>query len=199
MIGARRETAAMLLSARAKNHTGSLFLVLAIFLAVPASGQSGSGKSTLCRFTSGPRNGQTQDNAQMGPIPIGSPCADGAGSIGVIVAPNPSSQAPRHLPPQQAPQMPRSQPSQAPPRTLTGRELLVRSFPESAGYGLYSYVLFGSTPNDVNRSRYESAFKAFFQTLEEVRQLEGAGMSRQRLNITYLPVANAPSQQHTRC
>ncbi len=43
-------------------------------------------ESTLCRFTSGPREGDTQDYAPMAPIPVGSPCQDGRGSGGTVVA-----------------------------------------------------------------------------------------------------------------
>lgn len=44
-------------------------------------------ESTLCRFTSGPRDGDTQDYAPMAPIPVGSACQDGRGSSGIVVAP----------------------------------------------------------------------------------------------------------------
>ncbi len=43
-------------------------------------------KSTLCRFTSGPRRGETQDYAPMAPIPVGSSCQDARGSFGTVVA-----------------------------------------------------------------------------------------------------------------
>jgi hypothetical protein len=43
-------------------------------------------KSTLCRFTSGPRRGETQDYAPMDPIPVGSTCHDARGSSGTVVA-----------------------------------------------------------------------------------------------------------------
>jgi hypothetical protein len=46
--------------------------------------------STLCRFTSGPRAGQTQDYAPMAPLPVGALCQDGAGSTGVVVTANTS-------------------------------------------------------------------------------------------------------------
>ena len=42
--------------------------------------------STLCRFSSGPRAGQTQDYAPMTPIPVGSNCQDARGSYGTVVA-----------------------------------------------------------------------------------------------------------------
>ena len=43
--------------------------------------------STLCVFDAGPRAGQRQDYAPMAPIPVGTPCHDGRGSTGHVVAP----------------------------------------------------------------------------------------------------------------
>jgi hypothetical protein len=45
-----------------------------------------SAKSTNCEFTSGPLTGTTHDYAPQAPIPVGTPCTDGAGSIGVVIA-----------------------------------------------------------------------------------------------------------------
>jgi len=63
----------------------------------PDAGQKGGGAkaqmSTLCKFTAGPRAGQTQDYAPMAGIPVGSPCQDGAGSTGTVIAP-PTTQKP---------------------------------------------------------------------------------------------------------
>jgi hypothetical protein len=50
----------------------------------------GSGMTLTCRFTSGPRTGQTQDYsgvAGVAPVPVGSPCTDGVSSNGVAIAP----------------------------------------------------------------------------------------------------------------
>jgi hypothetical protein len=52
-----------------------------------AAGGGAAGMSTLCRFNAGSRAGQTQDYAPMAAIPVGSPCQDGQGSTGVVVAP----------------------------------------------------------------------------------------------------------------
>jgi hypothetical protein len=71
---------------------------------------------------------------------------------------------------------------------LSGRAFLPRSFTEAAGYGLYSYVLFGAGPTDDSRKQYESAIRAFLQVIQDASQLEAAGLSKTRLNITYLPV-----------
>ena len=136
-------------------------------------------KSTLCRFTSGPRRGETQDFAPREPLPVGSTCNDGQGSVGRIVA---------HVLDGSI-----GLPAKEPPSRLTGRKLLVRSSTEAPGYGLYSYLLFASAPSNITRPRYESAVRAFFQILEGVQDLEVAGMQRRRLNITYLPVSVTPN------
>lgn len=50
-------------------------------------GQSPSaptGVSTVCYFTSGARAGSSQDYAPRPPLPIGTPCQDGAGSSGTV-------------------------------------------------------------------------------------------------------------------
>lgn len=53
---------------------------------VVAKDNNNGGLSTLCKFTAGPRTGQTQDYAPLAPLPVGSPCQDGVASSGVIVA-----------------------------------------------------------------------------------------------------------------
>lgn len=44
-------------------------------------------RSTLCLFDAGPRAGERQDYAPMDPLPVGTPCRDGRGSTGRVVAP----------------------------------------------------------------------------------------------------------------
>jgi hypothetical protein len=54
-----------------------------------AGGGSGGGSqlSSTCQFSQGPRAGQTQSyKGQVQPIPVGSPCQDGQGSIGVAIS-----------------------------------------------------------------------------------------------------------------
>lgn len=53
---------------------------------IPTAGSSATAMSTICKFTAGPRAGQTQDYAPMAPLPVGSPCQDGQGSTGKVVA-----------------------------------------------------------------------------------------------------------------
>jgi hypothetical protein len=76
---------AMLTDHRIRRALPFIMSVLAIFfLAQDSGGQTQM--STICRFTAGPRAGSTQDYAPMAPIPVGSPCHDGQGSTGVVVA-----------------------------------------------------------------------------------------------------------------
>ena len=83
-------------------------------------------------------------------------------------------------------------PQAGPALRLTGRGMLVGEEPEAPGYGLYSYVLFASGPTDATRERFASAFRACLQMITAVRNLEAAGVPRDRLNITYLPVKQPP-------
>ena len=69
-----------------RNYIGALLFAATVSLTVPVSAQPNSEKSTLCRFTSGPRRGETQDFAPREPLPVGSACNDGQGSVGRIVA-----------------------------------------------------------------------------------------------------------------
>src|SRR5215510_10274090 len=68
----------------------SMVLVLWGFINGPAPinvyAQGRGQTSTLCSFTSGPRAGQTQDYAPQAPLPVGTPCQDGNGSTGTVVA-----------------------------------------------------------------------------------------------------------------
>src|SRR5438876_5247504 len=45
-----------------------------------------AGMGNACKFNAGPRSGQTQDYSQLGFLPLGSPCTDGQGSTGTVVA-----------------------------------------------------------------------------------------------------------------
>ena len=56
------------------------FLCLA--LATPALAQT----STICQFTHGALTGSSHDYAPLPALPVGTPCQDGAGSSGTVVA-----------------------------------------------------------------------------------------------------------------
>ncbi len=87
------------------------------------------------------------------------------------------------------------------PSRQTGRALLLPDQQESEGYGLYSYLLFGSQPSDANRERYLKAIEEYLKfpdvarlekyimRYDDVRQKE----ARRRLNITYLPLTQPPA------
>lgn len=76
---------------------------------------------------------------------------------------------------------------------LTGRELLLSNTAEPRGYGLYSYVVFGSPPSPSTRARYLAALEAFddFSTVQELRRYR----TPEQLNVLYLPVSKYPSQR----
>src|SRR5437667_29553 len=66
---------------------GSTGTVVALGSSAPPSGGGPpSGMGNACKFTAGPRSGQTQDYSQLPPLPLGSPCQDGQGSTGTVVA-----------------------------------------------------------------------------------------------------------------
>jgi len=73
----------------------------------------------------------------------------------------------------------------------TGRSFLRKEQTEVPGYGLYSYVLFGSRPGASNRERYLRAIEAYLQAIEEINKLQ-VRFSKSKLNVAYLPVEVAP-------
>jgi len=73
----------------------------------------------------------------------------------------------------------------------TGRSLLVQGKKEEEGYGLYSYLLFGSPPSDANRKRYREAIDSYSKLIPDITILEKY-IQHKELNITYLPVDSSP-------
>jgi hypothetical protein len=71
---------------------------------------------------------------------------------------------------------------------VVGHAFLVANQAEGAGYGLYSYLLFGSPPSDADRNLYLQAISACLRELRDIQSLEDAGFDRRELNITYLPI-----------
>jgi len=69
----------------------------------------------------------------------------------------------------------------------SGRAFLLKGQHEMAGYGLYSYLLFGSSPTEGSRQRCLATLRAFTEKINEVAKLEDY-VSRASLNITYLPL-----------
>jgi len=73
----------------------------------------------------------------------------------------------------------------------TGRSLLVGEGAEVEGYGLYSYLLLGSAPDDTSRERYLKALEAYLQLIPDITSLEKY-LKPGELNVTYVPVDEAP-------
>jgi len=73
----------------------------------------------------------------------------------------------------------------------SGREFLVRGIPEASGYGLYSYLLFGSLPSEATRDRYLKALEAYL-AFNKISDLQAVNYKPNQLNITYLPL-DAPA------
>lgn len=80
----------------------------------------------------------------------------------------------------------------APPRAglEPGRDFLVRDTVEGPGYGMYSYILFGSRPNEATRERYRRTIEAYL-AFPGIRALEPF-FSRDQINAIYLPVKVRP-------
>jgi hypothetical protein len=75
---------------------------------------------------------------------------------------------------------------------ITGSSFLASGGREEPGYGLYSYILFGSRPTDATRERYLKTLEAYVALVESIASLEAAGIAKHRLNITYVPVTKLP-------
>jgi len=69
----------------------------------------------------------------------------------------------------------------------SGRALLLRGDQEAIGYGLYSYLLFGSRPTEATRDRYLKVLEAYLN-FDSVFALEKVNYKPNQLNITYLPL-----------
>ena len=70
------------------------------------------------------------------------------------------------------------------------RDLLVRGSQEAERYGLYSYILLGSRPDDSNSERFAAVLQSYL-ALEQIR-LE-THFKTNELNATYVPVDKAPT------
>jgi hypothetical protein len=74
----------------------------------------------------------------------------------------------------------------------TGGSFLVGEEPEATGFGLYSYLLFGSPPDDISRERYLQAVRAYLNLIPDMVELEKYLQRPAELNVTYLPLQVAP-------
>lgn len=77
----------------------------------------------------------------------------------------------------------------------TGWFFLLQGNREEPGYGLYSYILFGSRPTAANRERYAKVIEAYVQVIEHITNLERAGIAPHQLNVTYLPITKIPREK----
>lgn len=73
---------------------------------------------------------------------------------------------------------------------LTGREFLIANQLETAGYGLYSYVLLERAPAG-NRRLNEAVLDAYLN-IQEIERFTQAGVARSQLNVNYLPLSEPP-------
>lgn len=79
----------------------------------------------------------------------------------------------------------------------TGRDYLVGKQAEKEGYGLYSYLLFGTPPTKVTRERYLRAIAAYF-TIPPITSVEEY-LPPWQLNITYLLLTDPPTPEVAQC
>jgi hypothetical protein len=75
---------------------------------------------------------------------------------------------------------------------LPARSFLARETPESQGYGLYSYLLLGSTPSPAVLPRYRRAIEEYVRLLPAIAAY-GEVKNPGEFNINYLPVDAAPA------
>jgi len=74
----------------------------------------------------------------------------------------------------------------------TGRAFLIDTQTETPGYGLYSYLLFGSRPtNDLERKRYLEAITNYVNAMDDIAGL-GKYIRPKELNVTYVPLDLPP-------
>lgn len=73
----------------------------------------------------------------------------------------------------------------------TGRGWLVGNLPEPPGYGLYSYLLFGSLPSDATRPLYVAVIKASLSKVEPIER-ELQAFPPAQLNFYLMPILGEP-------
>ena len=73
----------------------------------------------------------------------------------------------------------------------TGRSFLLSNEAETTGYGLYSYLLFGSRPSAASRERYLKAVEEFLR-FPDITRYDVFNIPHRTLNITYLPLNTFP-------
>ena len=75
---------------------------------------------------------------------------------------------------------------------IAGRRYLLLEQAEDPGYGLYSYLLLSSRPqNEKQRDHYLKTLEAYVQVLNSLKDL-GVHVRREQLNATYIPLTKVP-------
>lgn len=74
----------------------------------------------------------------------------------------------------------------------TGRGWLLGNQPEAPGYGLYSYLLFGSLPSEATRPLYVAVVQASLGKVEPIERKVEAGYALAQLNLYLIPLYKAP-------
>jgi hypothetical protein len=111
----------------------------------------------------------------------------------------PSSLPPSSLPPPiLSPPMPAPIPSRPPHgRFSAARSLLIRDEYEERGFGLYSYLLFGSRPTADTKNRYLELVRTIIQRAERTTDMTAVGYPKSELNVFYFPVMRKPRRTAT--
>ena len=73
------------------------------------------------------------------------------------------------------------------PPIETGKAFLATGEKETAGYGLYSYLLMGAPPIESTRDRYLKVIDAYLKLIPSVEKLK-QNIRAQEINATYVPV-----------
>jgi hypothetical protein len=73
----------------------------------------------------------------------------------------------------------------------TGRDWLIRDHSEAPGFGLYSYLLFGSLPSDATRPLYLAAVNASMAKVQPISVPLGV-FSPKQLNLYLIPLLKPP-------
>jgi hypothetical protein len=71
---------------------------------------------------------------------------------------------------------------------VTGRNLLPTGVLEEAGFGLYSYLLFGENENRQNRDRYLAILRQVLIEVSTLEQILANKPDIRRINLLYIPV-----------
>jgi hypothetical protein len=81
--------------------------------------------------------------------------------------------------------------------SVSGRSFLAGADSEEPGYGLYSYLLFGTAPGSEDEKQRDLAvIQAFVKLLNDVSDLQSQpGMTKSDINVTYLLVADRPPEK----